>query len=170
MCSSDLPQPFNTISYVKNFPSSGSGGVVRTTSLSWNASTNATRYEIEYEGSNNNSTWTTVQSFAASPYTSSTSQSVSWGSPKPVGGFDYYIYMRARVRASNTTSAVQVIGDSGSYIYAAGSAPGQPSFGATITYNSAGTTATIGVSVGSAGSNYLYSPPVEYQYRASGGS
>jgi len=164
------PQPFNTISYVKNFPSSGSGGVVRSTSLSWNASTNATRYEIEYEGSYNNSTWTTVQSFAASAYTSSTSQSVSWGSPKPAGGFDYYTYMRARVRATNTTSTVQVIGDNGSYIYAVGVAPGQPSFGSTITYNSAGTTATIGVSVGSSGSNYLYSPPVEYQYRASSGS
>jgi len=161
------PQAFNTISYVKNFPSSGSGGVVRTTSLSWNASTNATRYEIEYEGSYNNSSWTTVQSFAASPYTSSTSQSVSWGSPKPAGGFDYYTYMRARVRASNTTSATQVIGDGGSYIYASGVAPGQPSFG-TIT--TTGTTASIPVTAGSAGSNYLYSPPFEYQYRTSGGS
>ena len=163
------PQAFNTISYVKNFPSSGSGGVVRTTTLSWNASTNATRYEIEYEGSYNNSTWTTVQSFAASPYTSSTSQSVSWGSPIPAGGFDYYTYMRARVRASNTTSATQVIGDGGSYIYASGVAPGQPTFGA-ITYNSAGTTASVTASVGTTGSNYLYSPPFEYQYRAYNGS
>ena len=163
------PQAFNTISYVKNFPSSSAGGVVRTTSLSWNASTNATRYEIEYEGSYNNSTWTTVQSFAASSYTSSTSQSVSWGSPIPSGGFDYYTYMRARVRASNTSTATNVIGDGGSYIYAAGVAPGQPSFG-TITYNAAGTTASIPVTVGSAGSNYLYSPPIEYQYRASSGS
>jgi hypothetical protein len=163
------PQAFTTISYVKNFPSSSSGGVVRTTSLSWNASTNATRYEIEYEGSYNNSTWTTVQSFAASPYTSSTSQSVSWGSPVPAGGFDYYTYMRARVRASNPDSSVNVIGDGGSYIYAAGVAPGQPTFG-TITYNTAGTTASIPVTVGTAGSNYLYSAPIEYQYRASSGS
>ena len=160
------PQAFTTISYVKNFPSSSSGGVVRTTTLSWNASTNATRYEIEYEGSYNNSTWTTVQSFAASPYTSSTSQSVSWGSPVPAGGFDYYTYMRARVRASNPDSSVNVIGDGGSYIYAAGVAPGQPSFG-TITYNTAGTTASIPVTVGTAGSNYLYSAPIEYQYRES---
>lgn len=158
------PQPFNTISYVKNFPSSSSGGVVRTTTLSWNASTNATRYEIEYEGSYNNSTWTTVQSFAASPYTSSTSQSVSWGSPKPVGGFDYYTYMRARVRASNPDSATTVIGDSGSYIYASGTDPGQPSFGSITTGS---TTASIPVTVGTAGSNFLYSPPIEYQYRES---
>jgi len=160
------PQAFTTISYVKNFPSSSSGGVVRTTTLSWNASTNATRYEIEYEGSYNNSTWTTVQSFAASPYTSSTSQSVSWGSPRPSGGFDYYTYMRARVRASSPDSSVNVIGDGGSYIYAAGVAPGQPTFG-TITHNTAGTTASIPVTVGTAGSNYLYSAPIEYQYRES---
>jgi hypothetical protein len=161
------PQAFNTISYVKNFPSSGSGGVVRTTSLSWNASTNATRYEIEYEGSYDNSTWTTVQSFAASPYTSSTSQSVSWGSPRPSGGFDYYTYMRARVRASNTSTATTVIGDGGSYIYASGTAPGQPTFG-TITTGS--TTASIPVTAGTQGSNFLYSPAFEYQYRASSGS
>ena len=161
------PQAFNTISYVKNFPSSGSGGVVRTTTLSWNASTNATRYEIEYEGSYNNSSWTTVQSFAASAYTSSTSQSVSWGSPIPSGGFDYYTYMRARVRASNTSTATTVIGDGGSYIYASGVAPGQPTFG-TITTGS--TTASIPVTAGSQGSNFLYSPAFEYQYRASSSS
>ena len=166
------PQAFSTISYVKNFPSSSSGGVVRTTSLSWNASTNATRYEIEYEGSYNNSTWTTVQSFAASAYTSSTSQSVSWGSPIPAGGFDYYTYMRARVRASNTTSATQVIGDNPSSlgnIYAAGSNPDQPTFG-TITYNLAGTTASISVTIGNSGSNYFSNPVIEYQYRTSSGS
>jgi len=161
------PQAFNTISYVKNFPSSGSGGVVRTTALSWNASTNATRYQIEYEGSYDNSNWTTVQSFTASAYTSSTSQSVSWGSPRPSGGFDYYTYMRARVRASNTSTATTVIGDGGSYIYASGVAPGQPTFG-TITTGS--TTASIPVTAGSQGSNFLYSPAFEYQYRASSGS
>lgn len=164
------PQAFNTISFTKNFPSSSSQGVVRTTSLSWNASTNATRYQIEYEGSYNNSTWTTVQSFAASPYTSSTSQSVSWGSPIPSGGFDYYTYMRARVRASNTSSATQVIGDNPLNlvnIYASGSNPGQPSFGSITTGS---TTASIPVTAGSQGSNYLYSPAFEYQYRASSGS
>ena len=158
------PQAFSTISYVKNFPSAGSGGVVRTTTLSWNASTNATRYEIEYEGSNDNVNWTNVQTFGQSSYTSSTSQSVSWGSPKPAGGFDYYYYMRARVRASNPDSATTVIGDSGSYIYASGVNPGQPTFG-TITTTT--TTASIPVTVGTAGSNFLYSPPIEYQYRES---
>jgi len=161
------PKAFNTISFTKNFPSSGSSGIVRTTSLSWNASTNATRYEIEYEGSNDNSSWTTVQSFAASSYTSSTSQSASWGSPQPVGGYGYYYFMRARVRASNTSTATTVIGDGGSYIYASGVAPGQPTFG-TITTGS--TTASIPVTAGTQGSNYLYSPAFEYQYRASSGS
>jgi hypothetical protein len=75
--------------------------------------------------------------------------------------------MRARVRATNTTSTVQVIGDNGSYIYAAGVAPGQPSFGSITT---TGTTASIPVTVGTSGSNYLYSNPIEYQYRASSGS
>lgn len=158
------PQAFTTISYTKNAPSGGSGGVVRTTTLSWNASTNATRYEIEYEGSNDNVNWTNVQTFGGSPYTSSTSQSVSWGSPKPTGGFDYYYFMRARVRASNPTSTTQVIGDAGAYIYATGIDPGQPSFGSISTGS---TTASIPVTAGTAGSNYLYSPAFQYQYRES---
>ena len=161
------PQAFTTISFTKGFPSSSSQGVVRSTALSWNASTNATRYEIEYEGSNDNSNWTTVQSFASSPYTSSTSQSASWGSPQPVGGYAYYYFMRARIRASNTDSAVTVIGDSGAYRYATGSPPGQPSFG-TITTTS--TTASIPVTASSTqGSNYRYEV-MEYQYRTSFGS
>jgi hypothetical protein len=155
------------VSFVKNHPTSGSGGVVRTTSLSWNASTNATRYQIEYEGSNDNVNWTNVQTFASSSYTTSTSQSSSWGSPQPVGGYGYYYFMRARVRASNTSSSTTVIGDGGSYIYASGVAPGQPTFG-TITKT--GTTASIPVTVGTDGSNYLYSNPIEYQYRTSSGS
>ncbi len=87
------PEAFNTISFTKGFPSSSSQGVVRSTSLSWNASTNATRYEIEYEGSNDNFNWTTVQTFAASPYTTSTSQTAQWGSPQPAGGYGYYYFM-----------------------------------------------------------------------------
>jgi len=162
-----VPQPFNTISFTKGFPSSSSQGVVRSTSLSWNASTNATRYEIEYEGSNDNFNWTTVQTFAASPYTTSTSQTAQWGSPQPTGGYGYYYFMRARVRASNPDSAVTVIGDSGAYRYATGSAPGQPSFG-TITTTS--TTASIPVTASATqGSNYRYEQ-MEYQYRTSFGS
>jgi hypothetical protein len=161
------PEAFNTISFTKGFPSSSSQGVVRSTSLSWNASTNATRYEIEYEGSNDNFNWTTVQTFAASPYTTSTSQTAQWGSPQPAGGYGYYYFMRARVRASNPDSAVTVIGDSGAYRYATGSAPGQPSFG-TITTTS--TTASIPVTASATqGSNYRYEQ-MEYQYRTSFGS
>jgi len=162
-----VPQPFNTISFTKGFPSSSSQGVVRSTSLSWNASTNATRYEIEYEGSNDNFNWTTVQTFAASPYTTSTSQTAQWGSPQPTGGYGYYYFMRARVRASNTTSSTTVIGDGGAYRYATGSPPGQPSFG-TITTTS--TTASIAVTASATqGSNYRYEQ-MEYQYRTSFGS
>jgi hypothetical protein len=160
------PQPFNTVSFIKNFPSSSSQGVVRSTSLSWNASTNASRYEIEYEGSYDNYNWTSLQSFAGSPYTSSTSQSISWGSPTPVGGFAYYTYMRARVRASNPDSSITVIGDNGAYIYATGSAPGQPTFG-TIT--TSGSNASIPVIAGYTGSNYRYEV-MEYQYRNQFGS
>jgi len=161
------PEAFTTISFTKGFPSSSSQGVVRSTALSWNASTNATRYEIEYEGSNDNSNWTNVQTFSASPYTTSTSQSASWGSPQPVGGYGYYYFMRARVRASNPDSVITVIGDSGAYRYATGSPPGQPSFG-TITTTS--TTASIPVTASSTqGSNYRYEV-MEYQYRTSFGS
>lgn len=161
------PQPFNTISFTKGFPSSSSQGVVRSTPLSWNASTNATRYEIEYEGSNDNANWTNVQTFAASPYTSSTSQTVQWGSPQPVGGYDYYYFMRARIRASNVDSFTTVIGDGGAYRYAAGSPPGQPSFGSILVTS---TTASIPVTASSTqGSNLRYEI-MEYQYRTSFGS
>jgi len=161
------PEAFTTISFTKGFPSSSSQGVVRSTALSWNASTNATRYEIEYEGSNDNYNWTNVQTFGQSPYTTSTSQSASWGSPQPVGGYGYYYFMRARVRASNPDSVITVIGDSGAYRYATGSPPGQPTFG-TITTTS--TTASIPVTASATqGSNFRYEI-MEYQYRTSSGS
>lgn len=159
-----VPQPFNTIAFTKGFPSSSSQGVIRSTALSWNASTNATRYQIEYEGSNDNVNWTNVQTFAASPYTTSTSQSAQWGSPQPSGGYPYYYFMRARIRASNPTSSTTVIGDGGAYKYATGSPPGQPSFG-SISVTS--TTASIPVNASSTqGSNYRYEV-MEYQYRTS---
>ena len=159
-----VPQPFNTIAFTKGFPSSSSQGIARSTALSWNASTNATRYEIEYEGSNDNTNWTNVQTFAASPYTTSTSQTAQWGSPQPVGGYPYYYFMRARIRASNTTSSTTVIGDGGAYRYATGSPPGQPSFG-SISVTS--TTASIPVTASSTqGSNFRYEV-MEYQFRTS---
>ena len=163
------PEPFNTISFIKGFPSSSSQGVIRSTSLSWNASTNATRYQILYEGSNDNVSWTTEQTYLASPYSTTTSNSASWGSPKPSGGYNYYSFMRASIRASNPNSSVFAFSDGGSssspvYIYATGTAPTAPSFG-TITAGS--TTATIPVSISSStGSNYLYST-LEYMVRRS---
>ena len=162
------PQAFTTISFTKGFPSSSSQGVVRTTALSWNASTNATRYEILYEGkANAGDAWTTVQTFTASPYETNTSQSKSWGSPVPAGGFAYYNFMRAKIRASNPDSTVTVISDNDAYIEATGTAPGTPTFG-TITYPTT-TSAAIPFTVGTTGSNYLDSS-IEYMSRTDSGS
>ena len=167
------PGPFTTISFTKGFPSSSSQGVVRNTSLSWNASENATRYEIQYQGRNfSTSAWTTVQSFSASSYETATSQSKAWGSPIPSGGFDYYTFMRASIRASNPDSTVITYSDGGTlsapvYIDAAGVAPSSPSFG-TITRTSS--TASVPVTISTnTGSNYLDSS-LEYMIRKSNAS
>jgi hypothetical protein len=162
------PQAFTTVSFTKGFPSSSSQGVVRTTALSWNASTNATRYEILYEGKTNaGDAWTTVQTFGQSPYELNTSQSKSWGSPVPSGGFTFYNFMRAKIRASNPDSTVTVISDNDAYIEATGTAPGTPTFG-TISYPTT-TSAAIPFTVGTTGSNYLDSS-IEYMSRTDSGS
>ena len=162
------PQAFTTVSFTKAHPSSSSQGVVRSTTLSWNASTNATRYEILYEGKTNpGDAWTTVQTFGSSPYETNTSQSRSWGSPVPTGGFAFYNFMRAKIRASNPDSTVTVISDNDVYIEATGTAPGTPTFG-TISYPTT-TSAAIPFTVGSDGSNYLDSS-IEYISRTDSGS
>lgn len=173
------PQPFTTVSFTKGYPSSSAQGVVRSTTLTWNESVNATRYEIQYQGKTNaGDAWTTVQTFVASPYKDAAptngqeSQTMLWGSPKPSGGFDYYYFMRASIRASNPDSSVVAYSDGGSaatpvYIEATGTAPTAPSFG-TITKTD--TTASIPVTISTAtGSNYLYTT-LEYMYRTSSGS
>ena len=162
------PQAFTSISFTKAHPASSSQGVVRTTDLSWNASTNATRYEILYEGkTNNGDAWTTVQTFGQSPYEVNTSQSKSWGSPVPAGGFTFYNFMRAKIRASNPDSTVTVISDNDVYIEASGVAPGTPGFG-NISYPTT-TSVSIAFTAGSDGSNYLDSS-LEYMYRTDSGS
>jgi hypothetical protein len=169
-----LPQDFTTISFTKAFPSSSSQGVSRTTALSWNASTNATKYRVQYEGKATvDGAWTTVQTFAADSDITSTSDSGTWSSPKQTGGFDYYTFMRASVRAANDSSTVKYSNSTANpsdivWIEASGTAPGQPTFG-TITYNTNRTTATVPVTAGSQGTNFRYEQ-MEYQYRTSSGS
>ena len=169
-----LPQNFTTISFTKAFPSSGSQGVSRTTALSWNASTNATKYRVQYEGKATvDGAWTTVQTFAADSDITSTSDSGTWSSPKQTGGFDYYTFMRASVRAANDSSTVKYSNSTANpsdivWIEASGTAPAQPTFG-TITYNTNKTTATVPVTAGSQGTNFRYEQ-MEYQYRTSSGS
>jgi len=155
------PQPFTTLSFTKNFPSSSSQGITRTTNLSWQASTNATNYRIEYWGSNDNANWTNVQTFAQSPQQITTSHTASWSSPQG-NNFNYYIYMRARVQAANA-GPVTVIGDAGAFKYADGTAPGQPSFG-TITTTASGTASIPVTSSATQGSNYRYEQ-MEYKVR-----
>lgn len=164
------PGPFTTISFTKAYPSSSSQGVIRSSSLSWNASENATRYEIQYQGRDSSSSaWTTVQSFTSSPYETSTSQTKQWGSPIPSGGVEYYPLMRASIRASNPDSSVITYSDGGTasapvYIEAVGSAPAAPSFGSiSSTSSSASIPVTISTNTGS---NYLTST-LEFMFRKS---
>ena len=169
-----LPQDFTTISFTKAFPSSGSGGVTRSTALSWNASTNATSYRVQYEGKATvDGAWTTVQTFAADSNITSTSDSATWSSPRQSGGFDYYTFMRASIRAANSSSTVKYSDSTANpsaivWKEASGTAPGQPTFG-TVTYNTARTTATVPVTAGTQGTNFRYEQ-MEYQYRTSSGS
>jgi len=169
-----LPQDFTTISFTKAFPSSSSQGVSRTTSLSWNASTNATSYRVQYEGKATvDGAWTTVQTFAADSNITSTSDSATWSSPRQSGGFDYYTFMRASIRAANSSSTVKYSDSTANpseivWKEASGTAPGQPTFG-TVTYNTARTTATVPVTAGTQGTNSRYEQ-MEYQYRTSSGS
>ena len=169
-----LPQDFTTISFTKGFPSSSSQGVSRTTALSWNASTNATSYRVQYEGKTTvDGAWTTVQTFAADSNITSTSDSATWSSPTQSGGFAYYTFMRASIRAANSSSTVKYSDSTANpsaivWKEASGTAPGQPTFG-TVTYNTARTTATVPVTAGTQGTNFRYEQ-MEYQYRTSSGS
>jgi hypothetical protein len=154
---------FDVSSFTKGTVAASSQGAARSTTLTWGASTNATRYEIQYQGSNDNTNWTTVQTYGQSPYNTGTSETKTWSSQ--VGGdFTFYTYMRANIRASESTAtAAYVYSNSGSYVAASGVAPGQPTFG-TITKT--GTTASIPFTVGTTGTNFLYTS-IEYQYRSS---
>lgn len=170
------PQAFTTVSFTKGTPSSSSQGVLRSTTLNWNHSTNSTRYEILYEGKTNSTdAWTTVQTFSASPYQAAVTtspiptqtQTKQWGSPVPSGGFAYYNFMRAKIRASNPDSTITPISDNDAYIEATGTAPGNPTFG-TISFPTT-TSASVPFTIGSIGSNFLDSS-IEYMSRTDSGT
>jgi len=156
---------FNISSFTKGTVSSSSQGAARTTTLSWDSSTNATRYEIQYQGSNDGINWTTVQTYAASPYNTGTSETKNWSTSG--GDFGYYTYMRANIRASESTgTSAYVYSDGGSYVNASGTAPGQPSFNTILP---SAVAASVPFTVGTQGTNYLYTS-IEYQYKTQFGS
>jgi uncharacterized repeat protein (TIGR02543 family) len=156
---------FNISSFTKTSVSSSSQGATRSTTLQWGSATNATRYEIQYQGSSDNVNWTTVQTYAQSPYNTGTSETKSWSTSG--GDFSFYSFIRANIRASESTgTATYSYSDSGSYVNASGVAPGQPTFG-SITAGSS--SASIPVTAGSQGTNYIYQE-MEYQYRSASGS
>jgi len=156
---------FNISSFTKAFPNSSSQGVARTTTLNWEASSGASAYQVQYQGSTDNSTWVTVQGYSSSNNISGTSDTKTWSSGSNL--FPYYTFTRANVRSLDSTGlATYVYSNGGSYVEASGQAPGQVTFG-TITKT--GTTASIPFTVGTTGSNYLYTS-IEYQYRTSYGS
>ena len=145
------PQPFTTISGTKAFPTGATQSPSEPTqnrilSTSWNASTNAYYYEVQYEGSNDNSTWNVLQSLAVAPYLTTTSDTYT---------ATYYRYYRYSVRARDAaqtlgTAAYSDYGSSGSlqYYYITGTNPGTPSITSVVP----GT----GTSYGSATVNYNF--------------
>jgi len=149
------PGPFATASGTKGYPSGAvqsasepSGN--RTLSVSWNASSNASYYEVQYEGSDDGVTWnlTPLQTLAGAPYLTTTSDTFS---------APYHRYYRYTVRARNAakdiaTAAYSDGGSSSGYVYRylTGTAPTAPSIG-SITYGT--TTASIPFTINSGGSN-----------------
>lgn len=157
---------FDVSSFTKGTVAASSQGAARSTTLTWGSSTNATRYEIQYQGSNDNTNWTTVQTYGQSAYNTGTTETKTWSS-QAGGDFTFYTFMRANIRASESTAtAAYVYSNNSAYVTASGVAPGQPTFG-TIT--TTGSTASVPFTVGTAGTNFLYTS-IEYMYRASTGS
>lgn len=114
-----LPQYFDITSATKAYPSGGK----RTVNISWQQSTNANKYEIQIEGSNDNSSFTVLQSFAGSPYVYEPTRSLSYSATQ-------YVYYRVAVRASNSNGDMIYNGggslSSPTYYYATGTNPGVP--------------------------------------------
>jgi hypothetical protein len=162
---------FTIISVTKGFPNQTNG--TRTVSASWNSSTNAVRYEILLQKSDDGgATWS-----AASQYvTSTTSRAIAYsqsafhttGTTTTITGVLYSAYYRFSVRAVNSTGTTK--NATNAPFEAEGTAPGAPT-------NITTTPSTNSVSVGytattSPGSNSLsgirystddvtYSPGIE---------
>lgn len=156
---------FDISSFTKGLVYSSAQGASRSTTLSWGASTNAAYYQVQYQGSNDNTNWTTVRAYSSTYNISETTDTKNWSTSG--GDFGYYTFMRANVRAIDESgSATYVYSNSGSYVQASGTAPGNPAFG---TIAKSATTASIPFTVGTQGTNYLYSS-IEYMYRTSAGT
>ena len=161
------PEAFSVTSFTKGIVSASSQGASRSTTITWEPSINANRYEIQYEGSNDDSSWNVVQSYQNSEYIwpeDGLSDTRTWSSSSG-GDFTFYTYIRAKIRASETSGTSGfAYSNNDTYSYAQGTAPGQPSFG-SITKTS--TTASIPFTVGSSGSNFL-TTALYYDYRVVG--
>ena len=152
--------PFDIVSFTKGSVNASSQGATRSTALSWGSATNASRYEVYYQGRNSSSEeWTDLEFVIPYIYEPTTSANKTFTTGQTP---TFKIFIRAKIRASNTQGSTMVDNTSG-YIEATGTAPGQPSFG-TITKTDA--TASIPVTAGSQGSNYRVEQ-MEYQYRTS---
>ena len=132
------PEPFNTISLTKGRLGSVVSGK-RKLDLTWEESNHAIVYEVRYEASNDNSSWTTLQFFSQSLYINTTSDTYYANN---------YTYYRAAVRArgANYNLATAAYSDGGSensvqFRNATGTSPGVPTIGSPITVT--GTSATV---------------------------
>jgi hypothetical protein len=152
--------PFGIVSFTKGSVFGSSQGATRTTALSWGSATNASRYEVYYQGRDSSSDpWTDLRFIIPYIYepTTDATQAFTTGQTPTFKNF-----IRARIRASNTQGSTMIF-NTGDYVEATGTAPGQPSFG-TITKTDV--SASIPVTAGSQGSHYRYEQ-MEYQYRTS---
>jgi hypothetical protein len=151
------PSAFTTSSGSKGFPSgaiqsSSQPTGNRTLNVYWNASTNGPNYEVQYEGSNDNSTWTVLQSLAGSTYKTVTYDTYTAA---------YYKFYRFTVRARGAdlalgNAAYSDGGTSASYVYRTidGTAPSAPTINSVVvgtgsSYNTATVNFTITSSPGS---------------------
>ena len=165
---------FDISSFTKGVVGSSSQGAARTTTLSWGQSTNATKYQIQYEGRDlQTDAWVSVQNYAASDYIyePTRSESKQFGTSNTLSAADnspiFRTFIRANVKAlEDTGTATAVYSNTGTFIEASGTAPGQPTFN---TVNRTATTIAIQVDAGSQGSNYRYEQ-MEYMYRTDAGT
>lgn len=151
---SNVLSDFTIISVTKGFPNQTNG--TRTVSASWNSSTNAVRYEILLQKSDDGgATWS-----AASQYlTSTTSRAIAYsqsafhttGTTTTITGVLYSAYYRFSVRAVNSSEITK--NATNAPFEATGTAPGAPT---SITTTPSSTSVSVGyTATTSPGSNSL---------------